>query len=262
MRKAKKVAVFALSAIFTLSTMGTTVASAKPDQGRPERPGSQIKAPGYSVDGYHNYTDKVSETEATCTTPKSITWRCSIEDGFLFWTEQCDATHTVYYGNALGHTEIIDAAVAATCTASGLTEGKHCSVCGEVIVAQEVAAALGHTEVVDAAVAATCTATGLTEGKHCSVCGEVIVAQEVVAALGHTEEIDAAVEATCTATGLTEGKHCSVCGEVIVAQEVAAALGHTEVVDAAVAATHTTTGLTEGKHCSVCGEVIVAQKVV
>ena len=163
---------------------------------------------------------------------------------------------------ALGHTEVVDAAVAPTCTETGLTEGKHCSVCNEVLVAQTVVDALGHTEVVDAAVAPTCTETGLTEGKHCSVCNEVLIAQEEVAALGHTEVIDKAVAPTCTETGLTEGKHCSVCGEVLVKQEVVDALGHTEVVDAAVAPTCTETGLTEGKHCSVCGEVLIAQEVV
>ena len=152
--------------------------------------------------------------------------------------------------------------MAPTCTATGLTEGKHCSVCGAIIVAQEVVPATGHTEVIDAAVAPTCTETGLTEGKHCSVCGEIIVAQEVVPATGHTEVVDPAVAPTCTETGLTEGKHCSVCGAIIVAQEVVPATGHTEVVDAAVAPTCTETGLTAGSHCSVCGEIIVAQEVV
>ena len=42
------------------------------------------------------------------------------------------------------HTIVTDAAVAATCTETGLTAGSHCSVCGEVIVAQKEVSALGH----------------------------------------------------------------------------------------------------------------------
>ncbi len=157
---------------------------------------------------------------------------------------------------------MIDEAVAPDCENTGLTEGKHCSVCNKVLVAQETVDALGHTEVIDEAVAPDCENTGLTEGKHCSVCNKVLVAQETVDALGHTEVTDAAVAPDCENTGLTEGKHCSVCGEVLVAQNVVDALGHTEVTDAAVAPTCTETGLTEGKHCEVCGEVLVAQTVV
>ena len=89
------------------------------------------------------------------------------------------------YGDTIAHTEVTDAAVAATCTEKGRTEGKHCSVCNTVLVAQTEIPALGHTEVTDAAVAATCTEKGKTEGKHCSVCNTVLVAQTEVAALGH-----------------------------------------------------------------------------
>ena len=160
------------------------------------------------------------------------------------------------------HTAVVDAAVPATCTKTGLTAGKHCKVCETVLVAQTTVPAKGHAEVVDAAVEPTCTKTGLTAGKHCAVCNTVLVAQTTVPAKGHTEVTDAAVEPTCTKTGLTAGKHCAVCNTVLVAQTTVPAKGHTEVVDAAVEPTCTKTGLTAGKHCAVCNTVIVEQTTI
>ena len=46
--------------------------------------------------------------------------------------------------NATGHTEVVDAAVEATCTTAGKTEGKHCSVCNTVLIKQDTINALGH----------------------------------------------------------------------------------------------------------------------
>ena len=180
-------------------------------------------------------------SDATCTEPATC---------------ECGATE----GEALGHTEVDLEAKAPTCTETGLTEGVKCSVCDEVLVAQEVVPAKGHTEVTDAAVAADCTNTGFTEGKHCSVCNEVLVAQEVVPAKGHTEVTEAAVAPDCINTGLTEGKYCEVCGVVLVAREEVPAKGHTEEVVPGKAATCTESGLTDGKKCSVCGETLLEQE--
>ena len=163
---------------------------------------------------------------------------------------------------ALGHDEVIDAAVAPTCTTAGLTEGKHCSRCNTVFAAQQTVVALGHVEVIDVAKSATCTDAGLTEGKHCSRCNTVFVAQQTVAALGHSEVIDAAVAPTCTATGLTEGKHCSTCSTVFIPQQTVGATGHTEVIDEGVLPTCTAAGLSEGKHCSMCSTILIAREPV
>lgn len=55
-----------------------------------------------------------------------------------------DAEFTARY-TAIPHTEVVDKAVEPTCTETGLTEGKHCSVCSAVLMEQEVVPALGFT---------------------------------------------------------------------------------------------------------------------
>ena len=80
----------------------------------------------------HNYTAVV--TQPTCTEQGYTTYTCA----------DCGDSYISDYTDALGHTPVTDAAVAATCTTAGKTEGSHCSVCGTVITAQQTVAALGH----------------------------------------------------------------------------------------------------------------------
>ena len=174
---------------------------------------------------------------------------CGVAGWYAYQTCK-NCMHTTYKEiAALKHQEITDKAVAPTCEATGLTEGKHCSVCNEVLVKQEVVDALGHTEVIDAAVAPKCDTTGLTEGKHCSVCNKVLAAQEEVPATGHQM-----AEASCTRPSACENKGCGYTeGE---------ALGHTEVKDEDRMALCEDTGLTEGSHCSVCDQVLIPQEII
>ncbi len=177
-------------------------------------------------------------------------------------TSAIEETTIVEETNDHVHTVVVNEAVEPTCTGAGLKEGSSCSVCGEVIVKQEIVDATGHSPVVDEAVDPTCTKNGLTEGSHCSVCKEVITQQTVLTASGHRAVTDERVDPTCTQTGLTPGSSCSVCGEVIVKQEIVDATGHSPVVDEAVDPTCTKNGLTEGSHCSVCKEVITQQNIL
>ena len=62
----------------------------------------------------------------------------------------CTACETFVSGGeeipAKGHTEEIVPAVPATCTETGLTEGKKCSVCGTITVEQTIIPLLPHTD--------------------------------------------------------------------------------------------------------------------
>ncbi|MBQ6897550.1 MAG: dockerin type I repeat-containing protein, partial [Clostridia bacterium] len=152
---------------------------------------------------------------------------------------------------ATGHTEVDDAAVAPECEKTGLTAGKHCSVCNKVTKAQETVPATGHTEVDDAAVAPTCTATGLTAGKHCSVCNKVIKAQETVPATGkHSYTDKVTTPATCTEEGVRTFT-CSVCSHSYT-EKIASLGGHNFAWNVTKQATAFAEGENTGK-CQVCG---------
>ena len=100
--------------------------------------------------------------EATCTVDGLQCFVCEREGCSQYEFEVITAP---------GHTEEIVPAVPATCTSTGLTEGKKCSVCGETLLAQEVTDKLAHEFTVSVpGVEATCTADGYTAHKKCANC--------------------------------------------------------------------------------------------
>ena len=191
------------------------------------------------------------------------------------------------------HEEVAIEGKAATCTEAGLTEGKKCAKCDEILVPQEEIPATGHkldagtpnanvacgekatvtykcencdyTETQEGAVvehdleatvttAATCT----EKGKQTVTCkreGCTYSAEEEIAALGHTEETVAGKAATCTDKGLTDGKKCTVCEATTVEQTEIDALGHAKKDVAYMAPTTAEEGCVAHKACERCDAV-------
>lgn len=111
------------------------------------------------------------------------------------------------------HSEVVDAAKAPTCTESGLTEGKHCSICGEITLAQQNISPLGHKEIIKESKAPTCTEDGLTSGVACSTCGAEIIAQENIPAAHTYGDWDKVSDSDCFIQGEKQ-RICSVCDYV------------------------------------------------
>ena len=199
----------------------------------------------------HEWGDKKQIREAGCVTTGEVQYTC----------QNCNEVKTETIP-AKGHTIVTDKGVTPTCTQSGLTEGKHCSVCNEVIRKQKKLAPKKHHAVTDKAVEATCSKEGLTEGKHCSVCNQVLVEQKKVRKKRHVLQKKKGTPATCTEYGWTDRIFCTVCNTVTQRRVRIAPLGHKIVTDKAVEATCTESGLTEGKHCSVCKKVITRQQEI
>ncbi|MCM1544766.1 MAG: hypothetical protein NC110_05640, partial [Ruminococcus sp.] len=243
----------------------------------------------------HSFTNYVSNNDATCVADGTKTAVCDICD-----VKTDTITDEGSHLNVAHKPEVVPA-VAATCSATGLTEGSKCSVCGEILTAQTatpIDTIHGHNYE-KYFVEPTCTSNGYYREK-CSLCNNdrSLGTAGSVPKLPHTPSdwiVD--TESTCTTVGSkhTECTACHItletaeiamkehtyttvvtaptcteqgyttytcaCGDTYIADYVDAN-GHTEVTDEAVAPTCTEAGKTEGRHCSVCGTVTVAQEVV
>ncbi len=200
----------------------------------------------------HSWNDKYTvDKEPACTADGSKSIHCL----------ECSATKDSVVIPATGHTEVVQDTVAPGCTKTGLTEGKYCSVCGEVLIEQETVPATGHLSFGEwqISVNSTCTSEG-EEFRVCADCGYAEHRNIELAEHSWDNKYTVDREPTCTTDGM-ESIHCSKCSAIRNSMTIPAS-GHTEVIDSAIAPTYESTGLTEGKHCSACGTVIVAQQTV
>ena len=135
----------------------------------------------------HSYSTKV--TAPTCTAGGYTTYTCT-----------CGYSYTGDTVAANGHTEETIPAVDATCTSTGLTEGKKCSICGVLTVAQTKVDAKGHSYT-SKITSPTCTTSGYTT--YTCTCGYSYTGN-TVNATGHINTTTATKAATCIEPGYTK----------------------------------------------------------
>ena len=165
-----------------------------------------------------------------------------VEAGIKLYAHWTEASHV--------HNIVDDPAKEATCTSTGLTAGKHCSTCGEIIVKQEVIPVKEHTW--DEGVKtkeSTCNADGIIL-YTCTVCKQT--KKEPVSKLGHDWNTEYTIdkEATCTEAG-SKSIHCKHCEATTDVQTIDA-LGH-KYEKVITPATPDADGIIVEK-CTVCNE--------
>ena len=159
-------------------------------------------------EGHHEHSYEAEVTAPTCENAGYTTYTCS-----------CGSIYTGDKTEALGHEKVTQAAVGATCTATGLTAGEYCTRC-DYKVEQEEVAALGHSY------SASVTAPDCLNGGYttytCATCGDTYTGDET-SALGHS--YGAEVTAPDCLNGGYTTYTCATCGDTYKGDETSA-LGH------------------------------------
>ena len=162
--------------------------------------------------------DKYKVSAATCYKKAKYYYSCECGEA---------GKETFEAGSFAPHVTVVLKGRAATCTESGLTDGKICGVCNKVLEAQNIVPALGHNF---ANYVSDGNATCLTDGTKtgvCTRCGATDTVTDVGTAKGHTYSEEWSIEgnyhfhrATCEHADLVSDKEehtandfiCGVCG--------------------------------------------------
>lgn len=178
-----------------------------------------------------NADEKYLKSAATCEKRAEYYFSCECGE---------KSEETFEYGELSPHTVVIDEGIEATCTKSGRSEGKHCSVCNKILEEQQVIPALGHDIISHDGKAATCTEAGYEAYEACSRCD--YTTYTAIPPLGHDYVPHDGKAATCTEAGYKTYMTCTRCDYTT--YEVIPALGHNYV---------------DGK-CARCGAVLYSKK--
>lgn len=173
----------------------------------------------------HSFGDWYTTKEATEAEKGELRRDCSKCDGF-----EVTVIAELSHDHNRWDTIIIDGVV-PTCTEPGLTAGKKCSGCGEILESQKDIPATGHTYRT-VVTKPTCTKQGHTT--HSCHCGDSYV-DSYVAALGHSMGSWKQTKApTCTEKG-TEKRDCANCDYTESRKIEAAGHNHESIVTAPTA---------------------------
>lgn len=168
--------------------------------------------------------EKYKASNATCTKKAQYYYSCSCGEM---------GTKTFEYGDLKDHTIVIDSSVSATCEVEGLTEGKHCSTCGKVLVSQQKISKLEHqfSWVIDKE--PTLDEAGI---KHleCSVCHTKKSENTKIDKLDHIHEMEyhEKIDATCEKDGSLSYYLCNTCNK-----KYSDTTGYNEIQDIVIKAT-------------------------